>query len=71
MPSAKSPERAVFQSSLLSLKRVLISARTEMQEAHAVAERIGDAAMAARFRDIAETLANELDYVDSKIARAS
>jgi hypothetical protein len=71
MPSAKSLDRAMVQSSLLSLKRVLISARTEMQEAHALAERIGDKALAARFRDIAETLADEMDYVDSKIARAS
>jgi hypothetical protein len=71
MSSAKSLDRAMVQSSLLSLKRVLISARTEMQEAHALAERIGDKALAERLASHAGSLANELDYLDNKIARAS
>lgn len=68
MPSIKSHELAMKQSRLLTLKRVLISARTEMQEGQALAERIGDKALVARLQQHAGLLANELDYVDGKIA---
>jgi hypothetical protein len=67
MPSANSIERAIVQSSLLSLKRALISGRTEAQEARALAERIGDKALGRRLAAQARSLTNELDYVDVKI----
>ena len=71
MTSAKSPEGAIVQSSLLSLKRALVSGRTELGEACTLAERIGDKALAARLRSHTGSLANELNYVDSKIECAS
>lgn len=59
---------ALKQSTCLSLKRVLISARTELQEACTLAERIGDKALTARLRQNADLLANELAHVDDIIA---
>jgi len=54
---------------LNSVKRDLVAARTHVQEAAALARRIGDALLAERLRDITECLANELDYVEGLIAR--
>jgi hypothetical protein len=62
---------AMTQSTLLTLKRALNSARIETQEACTLSRRMGDETQARRLRDICELLADQLDYVDSKIARAS
>lgn len=49
-------------------KRLLLAARTATQDANAAATRAGDTDLAERLREIAERLADELDYVDRQIA---
>jgi hypothetical protein len=49
---------------LIAIKSSLISARSAVQDSAARAQRGGDKNLAERLRDIAERLADELDYVD-------
>jgi hypothetical protein len=56
------------KTTMLALKRALISARAVVQDATATARRAGDTDLADRLRDIAERLADELDYVDRALA---
>ena len=53
---------------LIAMKRGLLSAHSRVQECVAAAWCAGDANLAARLRDIAERLADELDYIDRQIS---
>jgi hypothetical protein len=52
------------RATLIAIKSSLISARSVVQDSAARAKRSGDVSLAERLRDIAERLADELDYVD-------
>jgi hypothetical protein len=54
----------VTKQNLTAIKRLLISARIAVQEAGAQARRMGDDRLAARLRDLAVRMANELDGLD-------
>ncbi len=53
---------------LISIKRLLVSARTAVQEASEAARRMGDDALARRLRGIAGMLMDELDHTDRQLA---
>jgi hypothetical protein len=53
---------------LIATKRGLLGALSAVQDCSAAAWRAGDDDLAARLRDIAERLADELDYIDRQIA---
>jgi hypothetical protein len=52
------------RTTLITIKSSLIAARSTVQDCAARAHRSGDVLLAQRLRDIAERLADELDYVD-------
>jgi hypothetical protein len=54
---------------LIAIKSALIGARSAVQDCTARAHRGGDKDLAERLRDIAERLADELDYVDRLLSR--
>jgi hypothetical protein len=53
---------------LIATKRGLLGALSAVQDCAAAAWRAGDDDLAARLRDVAERLADELDYIDRQIA---
>jgi hypothetical protein len=57
------------RAAITEMKRQLIAARSYVQDAKAKARRGGDADLAERLHDIAERVANELDYLDMLLAR--
>jgi hypothetical protein len=54
---------------LIAIKSALIGARSAVQDCAARAQRGGDNDLGERLRDIAERLADELDYVDRLLGR--
>jgi len=54
---------------LVSIKRLLVSARAAVQDAGALARRVGDDALARRLREITGMLTDELDDANRQIAQ--
>jgi len=59
----------VTKQDLIVIKRFLISARIAVQEATAKARRMGDERLAARLRDLALRMANELDGLEYMLSQ--
>jgi hypothetical protein len=57
------------RTTLIAIKSSLIGARSAVQDCAARAHRGGDQDLAERLRDVAERLADELDYVDRLLSR--
>ncbi|MGO9172738.1 MAG: hypothetical protein ACLP7P_12335 [Rhodomicrobium sp.] len=58
----------VNKHDLISIKRLLLAARIAVQDASAMARRVGDDALARRLRGIAGMLTDELDYADRQMS---
>ena len=59
----------ISKQTLITMKAALINARSLVQDSASRARRGGDFDLAERLRDIAERLADELDYIDRCIAK--